>query len=899
MKMIPRRSTQRYGNLMAIDRLYYFCVTVFTVTFCYTTHYQNWDGRKEGGTVGNIWRYSEEKSKKAAEKKNTEHSSKHRRRKERRSFRHRQATRARELDDFLYARDGAVGEDFLRARDGFIIGESAAAGHGDVGHASEPFPAYPQPAATAYPPYPSSTQWYEPIPRYTSNEGASPRYHHWANSSDARSGDRARSDHGQRRTSERRQRSSRHGGGSSSSYSPNSTDWRHGDTVRSDGSVRRAGSRTPSAGNASDDIELDTYPHSSFEPARDSRNRNDAFERSPTSNRAYVIPQRRSSSGRTQSSVVGRPPIGSDRPASSINTQRNSASVANERFDEYYGPAAPQERRGTTDAIPRDKSVAQVADNVVAATLAGDGASLTNDTENVALDPSSETKPKLGGLHKRRMTISPEKFNTGQFEPMPIKTNMDTAPMKRAKLTTSNTEKVLELMNKKSPSSGTGREPRNYSFSVLTALFKHLEILLHMVSFLNVPSLVSLYSISKAFHYLFNSCPTAFILSLSRVIAPGAERIFPWCNYKSLCINDPSLKTKSKYAGLDKVPEHMLIRDAPSLRWLQMVVWREGVCRDIVIQLTLQGLRVPHPCVDALKRMWFLMDLPLNSHRIALLRNRNYFTNCHIFLLTLFFLKLDMAFTSPTAPLYPRGHSNQFLYPNHLADCTFIGVNLRETLLAERNLSSLWRVLHGWSPDAKYLQTPFSRGDILRLQVRHHFRFPDGLAADSKARNLPILGVPAEEVGMAGMERINKAPGHTAPQYLNAPFVPGPSPSTACTPTPAGRFYPHATPVHINLPTARPAPLPLLRPDQLMMREGIRRCLNLARNWGRMMAWGFVDKFGRPLPKYSEKQLGRIMAGLPPGEDGEGRVEVVEDEVELVDQYGEPIMSVAEILGKV
>lgn len=561
-------------------------------------------------------------------------------------------------------------------------------------------------------------------------------------------------------------------------------------------------------------------------------------------------------------------------------------------------------------ALSQNKPI-QVAASSTVANQAGVAANRAEGFKGNALQSTSEAKPKLGNLHKRRMISSPEKFNTGQFEPLPIKTSKIAVPQgtptKRNKPTTTKTEKVVELLSN-SPATSSGEKAKDDRFSVLTALFKQQEILIHMVSFLNVPSLIALYSISKTFHYLFNSHPTAFIMSIGRVVAPMAERIFPWCNYKSLCMNDPSLKRKNKYAGIPNVPDHHLIRDAPSLRWLQMVVWREGVSRDIVIQLWLQGLRVPFETVDALKRMWFLMDLPLNSHRIALLRNRNYFTAGHIYLLTQFFLKLDMAFTSPTAPLYPRNHANQFLYPNYLADCTFIGVDLRETLLAERNLTSLWRILHGWSPETTVIQTRFSKQDIIRLHIRHHFKWPAGLAADDPVRSMPLAGIPAHKIGMAGMERIGQTPGHTASQHLNAPIVPNPPSSATNTGTPPpGRLYPHAVPVHINLPTAKPAPIPLLRPDELMMREAVRRCLNLPRCWGRMMAWGFVDKFGRKMPVYTERELGRLLAGLPAGRGGAGRsleenmkefVELADGEVELVDQYGEAIMSVAEMLGK-
>lgn len=150
--------------------------------------------------------------------------------------------------------------------------------------------------------------------------------------------------------------------------------------------------------------------------------------------------------------------------------------------------------------------------------------------------------------------------------------------------------------------------PRIKPFSLLVAFCRNNDLLLTLISYLPTPSIISLYAISKTFHYLFNRHHTAFILSSMRTWAPNANAIYPWRCYKSLCTNDPILRQKMKHRGLDE-EEAMFrlgkrgrdLRDVPTLRWLQMVVWRQGVCKDMLVMLATKGLRCPPGTLDAVK----------------------------------------------------------------------------------------------------------------------------------------------------------------------------------------------------------------------------------------------------------------------------------------------------------
>ena len=276
-----------------------------------------------------------------------------------------------------------------------------------------------------------------------------------------------------------------------------------------------------------------------------------------------------------------------------------------------------------------------------------------DEDQATASQELSPSPPQLGSLHKRRASASPQKFNRGHFEPLPLRPSEGKggAPVKKARRSTSleitydstgtpqiagfskavhnqdGNADVKALGSVPTPTSATSTsdtptsarsvsasflldespsppgEGRKKGFSLLHAICRDNDLLLLFVSYLSIPQLISLYAISKPFHYLFNRHHTAFILSCMRTWAPNADRIYPWRCYRTLCAKDPSKLQKLRLAGReDEVKKKWDgLRDVPSLRWLQMVVWREGVCRDMLIQLATRGLRCPPGTLDSIK----------------------------------------------------------------------------------------------------------------------------------------------------------------------------------------------------------------------------------------------------------------------------------------------------------
>lgn len=289
-------------------------------------------------------------------------------------------------------------------------------------------------------------------------------------------------------------------------------------------------------------------------------------------------------------------------------------------------------------------------------------------------------------------------------------------------------------------------------FSVFKALLNHPEIVFEFAKHLDVEDLVSLYAISKDFHNLANSRFTTMILSQSVRKAPESSRTFVFRCYKSLCQRDPAARP------LKSAPEE--VRWVPSLRWLRMILFRERVVDEIIMCLSAEGHFMPEPASLVIKKIWFTIDIGDNLHRIGIIHNREFWTDEHLYLATLFFIKLDLRFTDPITGDGERG--------------------MRNMLLGQRSLSTLLRVLKR--------QEMLSQLDLLRMIVAWNYR-----PAPAHAR-MSILGVPPEKIGKLQYE------GWGSSRHL------------------------------------------FIQIDQLVMREAIRRGLDIHEHYLDMVVYGYVNK---------------------------------------------------------
>ena len=240
--------------------------------------------------------------------------------------------------------------------------------------------------------------------------------------------------------------------------------------------------------------------------------------------------------------------------------------------------------------------------------------------------------------------------------------------------------------------------------SVFNELLQYPELILEVAKAFDLEDLISLYAISRDFHMLVNIRFTAMMLGQATTRADESRKIFAWRCYKSVCMRDPALRIN------DTRPDEL--RFIPSFRWLRMILFREAVVDDILRSLEMEGHRMPKRASEAIKKIWFTIDISDNARRIGIMHNRNFWEDKDLYLATMFFLKLDMRLTHPTTGNGETG--------------------LRKMLLGQRSLSTLARVLRR--------EEMRNRLDMLKMVIRYDYSPP-------RQTCKTILGVTAAEVG--------------------------------------------------------------------------------------------------------------------------------------------------------
>ena len=294
-------------------------------------------------------------------------------------------------------------------------------------------------------------------------------------------------------------------------------------------------------------------------------------------------------------------------------------------------------------------------------------------------------------------------------------------------------------------------ESKSRRFSIFNALLKYPELTLEFSKQLGLEDLISLYAISKEFHFLVNGRFTAMILGQSNAKASESSKTFIFRCYKSLCMRDPARRLN------ESKPDEL--RFIPSFRWLRMILFREAVVDDILRSLAAEGHRVPKQTRLTIKKIWFTIDISDNARRIGLMHNTTFWSNKDLFLATMFFIKLDMRLTHPTA-----GNGE---------------IGLRKMLLGQRSLSTLAKVLR-----REEMRTQV---DMLRMIVRFNYEPP-------QHRQMDMMGVANHEIGRLQHEGWGTG---------NTKFI---------------------------------------QIDELVMREAVKRKLNLQNYYIDMMIYGYIDK---------------------------------------------------------
>lgn len=250
------------------------------------------------------------------------------------------------------------------------------------------------------------------------------------------------------------------------------------------------------------------------------------------------------------------------------------------------------------------------------------------------------------------------------------------------------------------------------------------ELCFALAANLPVDDLISLYAISKDFHIIIDTRFATVVQSQSLKKCPESHRTFPYRCYRRLCRSDPSPRISHPHPGKQAAGE---VRKVPSFRWLKMVLFREKACHEIMTIMAEDGVPLPRRCELALKKMWFLMEIPDNARRIGYIHTKSIVTDLDLYFMMCFIVKLDLRFNDPVAPNRYHG--------------------LRKMILCQSGLSPIWQALKRTSLLTTY--------DVMKMWIAtKHQPSPE-------EEGLPIFGVAGNAIGKTRLEYFGKMPAHS------------------------------------------------------------------------------------------------------------------------------------------
>ncbi|ORY71292.1 uncharacterized protein BCR38DRAFT_310932, partial [Pseudomassariella vexata] len=263
--------------------------------------------------------------------------------------------------------------------------------------------------------------------------------------------------------------------------------------------------------------------------------------------------------------------------------------------------------------------------------------------------------------------------------------------------------------------------------SILANVAGHAEFIQRIGSYLSPTELLNLYCASRHFNSMIENCMRSSFYRWSLLHAPKGMFVFDWRHwqYRHLIKEDKSFRSKVSppllgplKGGEPKIHKRMI----PTMKWFQMICFREEIVSDILATLARQGLRYPRGTSISVMKLWRLLDLRTTKERNLLIQDKNIFTDVDLWNMQHFLCKLALRFNDP-------------VYGPESCDVVTL-------FMSQKSLLPLWELLFGH----KY----YSVHSFLQLKIRtdlgHKWHLPDGSDWQGPDKNL-ILGVPAREVG--------------------------------------------------------------------------------------------------------------------------------------------------------
>ncbi|KAF9887325.1 hypothetical protein FE257_010320 [Aspergillus nanangensis] len=244
-------------------------------------------------------------------------------------------------------------------------------------------------------------------------------------------------------------------------------------------------------------------------------------------------------------------------------------------------------------------------------------------------------------------------------------------------------------------------------FNILQSVIENPELTMMLTDHLEPHDITNLMVAAKPFNTFMATHEGVLIAQKANKEAPESAQTFPAACYPSLC----------KAANHPVADPNVPLSPSPSLRWLSMILYRENAVNKIMDLMDAAGQPLPTPCRYAIKKFWFLMDIPDNKRREWTIQNENMWQDIDIFYAIYFIVRIDLLMRTK--------------FKNRTG-------GLRRLIMAQPSLSFLVDVLNG-----KALHTHL---DTLRSFVRWQYK------PESHEREWSAFGVPSGQVGLLQYE---------------------------------------------------------------------------------------------------------------------------------------------------
>lgn len=236
------------------------------------------------------------------------------------------------------------------------------------------------------------------------------------------------------------------------------------------------------------------------------------------------------------------------------------------------------------------------------------------------------------------------------------------------------------------------------------------------------------------------------------------------------------------------------VRLVPSFRWLKMIMYREKTVHAIMAMFAERGIPLPRRCGDVLKKLWFMLDIPDNARRIGFIHNSHMMNDLDLYFAACFFVKLDMLFTDPVSTHKRNDGRRMILSQQSLTKLL--------QLLKGEAFSTRWQIMQAW---VEWKYDPVRTNDD-----------DEALGEDEY-----MFGIPKANWGRLKKEYWGRKVGADG-----------------------------------NLVPYRDLAM-LLRPDQLVVREAVRRGMTFAGHYIRFMLYGYVHP--KTMKDFDPREMTRMV----------------------------------------